>query len=158
MSGARMIALLVLAAATRLNAEHFDIRLTATAGGISREASADQSPPIGGLNARPILKVRAEEVIQIQFIMANVYSHDQAPDAGVRYYVVREREAGQKVVPPLDKTVAEGSFSFNLKPKAKIAGRNRIAIAEPGVYLLRVESMNTQRDHEHFAAIDIVVQ
>jgi hypothetical protein len=90
--------------------------------------------------------------------MTNVYSHDLAPDAGVRYYLVREKEAGQRAVPPIETAVSEGSVSFNLKPKAKIAGRNRVIINEPGTYLLRVESLNTQRDHEHFAAIDIQVQ
>jgi hypothetical protein len=30
-------------------------------------------------------------------------------------------------------------------------------IKEPGVYLLRVETLNTDSDHEHFAAIDVQV-
>lgn len=151
---------LIMFLALVARAEHFDIKLTATAtiSGASREAGADQTPPVGGLNARPVLNVRAGEPIQIQFILTNVYSHDLAPDAGVRYYVVREREAGQKPVPPLESAVSDGSLSFGLKPKARIAGRNRVIIMEPGIYLLRVESVNTQRDHEHFAALDIQVQ
>jgi len=149
---------LVLFAAMLARAEHFDIKLTATASGASAEAEADQTPPIGGLNTRPILKARVGEPILIQFLMTNVYSHDLAPDAGVRYYVVREKEVGQRAVPPIDTAVSEGSVSFSLKPKARIAGRNRLIINEPGTYLLRVESLNTQRDHEHFAAIDIQVQ
>jgi hypothetical protein len=140
-------------------AEHFDIKLVAArADGTSQQASADQSPPAGGLNARPVLKVRAGEKITIQFIMTNVYAHAGAPDAGVRYYVVREKEIGQKTVPALQNVTVEGSFNFDLKPKARIGARQRIAISEPGNYLLRVESLRTQRDHEHFAAIDIEVR
>jgi len=140
-------------------AEHFDIKLVAArADGTTQQAFADQSPPAGGLNARPVLKARAGEKITIQFIMTNVYAHASAPDAGVRYYLVREKEIGQKTVPPFQDVRVGGSFTFDLKPKARIGARQRIAISEPGAYLLRVESMRTQRDHEHFAAIDIEIR
>jgi hypothetical protein len=137
-------------------AEHFDIKLVATrADGTTQQAFADQSPPAGGLNPRPVLKARAGDKITIQFIMTNAYAHASALDAGVRYYLVREKEIGQKAVPPLQNVTVEGSFTFDLKPKARIGARQRITISEPGAYLLRVESLRTQRDHEHFAAIDI---
>ena len=140
-------------------AEHFDIKLSATlANGATQQAFADQSPPAGGLNPRPVLKARVGEKITIQFIMTNVYAHASAPDAGVRYYVVREKEIGQKTVPALQDVTVEGSFNFDLKPKARIGARQRITISQPGNYLLRVESLRTQREHEHFAAIDIQVQ
>ena len=140
-------------------AEHFDIKLSAArADGATQQAFADQSPPAGGLNPRPVLKARVGDKITIQFIMTNVYAHASAPDAGVRYYVVREKEIGQKTVPALQNVTVEGSFNFDLKPKARIGARQRIAISEPGNYLLRVESLRTQREHEHFAAIDIQVQ
>jgi len=71
---------------------------------------------------------------------------------------VREQRAGQKAVPPLVNLTAEGSFTFDLKPKAKIGGKERVVIAQPGIYLLRVESQRTQREHEHFAAIDLEIQ
>ncbi len=32
-----------------------------------------------------------------------------------------------------------------------------LKIDTPGVYLIRVETRNTQSDHEHFSAIDLVV-
>ena len=94
----------------------------------------------------------------MEFMMTNVYAHEIAPDAGVRYYVVREREAGQRSLPSIQNPAAEGSFSFDLKPKARIGARQRFVIREPGIYLLRVESLRTQRDHEHFAAIDLLIQ
>jgi hypothetical protein len=52
------LALGLLPSAAR--AEHFDIKLTATGpDGSSKEAFADQSPPIGGLNPRPVLRAEA---------------------------------------------------------------------------------------------------
>ena len=59
---------------------------------------------------------------------------------------------------PKDGNLLEGSFSLNLKPKARIGARLRLVIDEPGVYLLRVETFRTKSDHEHFAAIDLVIQ
>ena len=140
-------------------AEHFDIQLTATGpDGAAKEAFADQTPPIGGLNPRTVLRARAGDTISIQFVMTNVYAHGFARDAGVRFYVVRERALGQKAVPPLENPTVEGSFHFNLKPKARIGGKERVVMPEPGFYLLRVESQRTQRDHEHFAAIDLEIR
>lgn len=140
-------------------AEHFDIKLTATApDGTSKEAFADQTPPIGGLNPRPVLRARAGDTIAFQFMMTNVYAHESARNAGIRFYIVREPKLGQKAVPPLENLTAEGSFTFNLKPRAKIGAKERVVMPLPGIYLLRVESLRTQRDHEHFSAIDLEIQ
>ena len=140
-------------------AEHFDIKLTATApDSSSKEAFADQTPPVGGLNPRPVLRAKAGDTIAFQFMMTNVYAHESARNAGVRFYIVREQQLGQKAVPPLEKLTAEGSFTFNLKPKAKIGAKERVVMAQPGFYLLRVESQRTHRDHEHFAEIDLEIR
>src|SRR5262245_55014024 len=81
-----------------------------------------------------------------------------ASGAGVHYFVVKERELGQKPVPALTAdVVTEGTFTFDLKPQARIGARQQIVVREPGVYLLRVESQRPQRDHEHFAAMDVHV-
>ena len=151
--------LIILAPAVVLRAEHFDIKLVAAGpDGASQQAFADQSPPEGGLIPRPVLKVRAGDRITMQFIMTNVYPHGMATGAGVHYFVVKERELGQKPVPALtENVVAEGTFTFDLKPQARIGARQQIVVREPGVYLLRVESQRTQRDHEHFAAMDLQV-
>ena len=153
-------ALLSLAMPVPLNAEHFDITLIAAgADGVMKQAYADQSPPEGGLNPRPVLKARVGDQITVQFIMTNVYPHGAAGNAGVHYFVVRERELGQKPVPPLVQgVVVEGTFTLDLKPQARIGSRQRLVIAQPGNYLLRVESQRTQRDHEHFSAIDLQIQ
>jgi hypothetical protein len=143
-----------------LRAEHFDIKLLAVGpDGVTQQAYADQSPPEGGLNPRPVLKARAGGEIVVQFIMTNVYPHGTAANAGVHYYVVKERELGQKPVPALTRDVVlEGTFTFDLKPQARIGARQHFSVRQPGNYLLRVESQRTQRDHEHFSAIDLQIQ
>jgi hypothetical protein len=123
-----------------------------------QQAFADQSPPAGGLNPRPVLKVRAGDQVSFQFVLTNVYDHGVFRNAGVRYYIVREEAAGQKALPSSANAKVEGSFNFPFKPKARIAARQKVAISQPGMYLLRVESFGTQRDHEHFAAIDLEVR
>ena len=151
--------LLVVLLQSTAHAEHFDIKLTATApDGSSKEAFADQTPPVGGLNPRPVLRAKAGDTIAFQFMMTNVYAHESARNAGIRFYIVRERQLGQKAVPPLENLTVEGSFTFNLKPKAKIGTKERVVVPQSGMYLLRVESQRTQRDHEHFAAIDLEIQ
>ena len=149
-----------LIASRPVRAEHFDIKLLAVGpDGVTQEAYADQSPPAAGLNPRPVLKARAGDRITVQFIMTNVYPHGTAANAGVHYYVVRESQLGQKTVPdPAQGVVIEGTFTFALKPQARIGTRQHFTIRQPGTYLLRVESQRTQRDHEHFSAIDIQIQ
>ena len=140
-------------------AEHFDIKLVAAGpDGVTQQAFADQSPPEGGLNPRPVLKARAGDRITVQFIMTNVYPHGMPADAGVHYFIVREGSLGQKPVPPIGQDVViEGTFGLDLKPQARVGMRQQVVIRQPGNYLLRVESQRTQRDHEHFAAIDLQI-
>ena len=152
--------LFVLADPGVTQAEHFNINLVAVGpDGVTAEAFSDQSPPPGGYNPRPLLKVQAGKPITVQFIMTNVYPHGAIKDTGVRYFVVREEKPGQKTVPELKQgVVTQGSFTWNLKPKARIGARLRLVINKPGFYLVRVETLRTRSDHEHFSAIDIQVQ
>src|SRR4029077_12698268 len=97
--------------------------------------------------------------ITVQFIMTNVYPHGAAADAGVHYYIVKESQLGQKNVPGLGQgVVIEGTFTFALKPQARVGTRQHFTIRQPGNYLLRVESQRTQRDHEHFSAINFQIE
>lgn len=154
------IVLASLAAAVTARAEHFNIELVAAGPDGAKESSyADQAPPAMGVNPRPVLKVRAGQPITVQFIMTNVYPHGNIHNAGARYYVVKETTLGQRTLPSLESNVvAQGTFDLNLKPKARIGARMRLTIAQPGIYLLRVESLRTQNTHEHFSAIDLQVQ
>lgn len=123
------------------------------------KASADEEPPAGGVNPRPLFKVKAGEPLAMQFILTNTYPHGNLKDVTVRYFVVRADKAGQKTVPDLDKgTVTQGRFKMNFKPKCRVGARVTFTVKDPGVYLLRVQTANTNSDHEHFSAIDLQVE
>ena len=106
-------------------------------------------------------RIEAGEPIRIQYVLTNVYPHKILKDAVVHFYVARQDEVGQKALPNLDNEeviVVETAFDLDFRPGGKAGGRQTLKIDEPGVYLVRVESGNTQSDHEHFAAIDLVIE
>jgi hypothetical protein len=156
------LALLPLAA----RAEHaaIDLRLIRTDAATGQEvdettAHADQEPPAGGVNPRPLAKVKVGEPLVLQWILTNNYPHGENKDVVVHYYVVREEKPGVKQLPNLTPgTVTEGRFTMNFKPKCRVGARVAFTIKEPGVYLLRVDTANTNSDHEHFSAIDVQVE
>ncbi len=149
-----------------VQAEHADItlivaRLDVETGKMSGEVKsvADEEPPAGGTIARPQFKAKAGEPLQLQFVYVNTYPHDVHKDVRIRYYVVRTDKIGQKKVPDLARgVVTQGQFQLDFRPKTKVGARTAFTVAEPGVYLLRVESARTKSDHEHFSAIDLVVE
>ena len=127
--------------------------------GVSTEegrSSADREPPPGGLHPRPLVHVKANDPLALQFVLTNAYPHGEKKNVTVRYILVREEKAGQKAVPDLTKNVVtQGRFTLNFKPKCRVGAQVRFALKERGLYLLRVETLNTDSDHEHFSAIDI---
>ena len=54
--------------------------------------------------------------------------------------------------------VTQGAATLDFKPKCRIGALLKFSIDTPGIYLVRVETRNTKRDHEHFAAIDLEVK
>ncbi len=139
-------------------AEHAKIELEVAGRRHQVTAHVDQTPPEWGKNPRPVLKVRPDELVKVQFMLTNVYPHKTLENVVVHFFVVREEKAGQKEIPDLKgDVVLESAFDMDLKPGGKAGQRSTFKISEPGAYLLRVETRNTQSDHEHFAAIDLVV-
>jgi hypothetical protein len=123
-----------------------------------KSASADEEPPLGGLNPRPLMKVKAGESLVLQFIFTNTYPHKEVKDVSVRYFVARVDKVKQKTLPDLSDAVIDGKFTLNFKPKGRVGARVGFAIPKPGIYMVRVESLNTQSDHEHFSSIDLEVE
>jgi hypothetical protein len=139
-------------------AEHAKIELEVAGRRGQATAHVDQTPPEWGKNPRPVLKVRPDEPVKVQFLLTNVYPHKTLENVVVHFFVVREEKAGQKEIPDLKgEVVVESAFEMDFKPGRKAGQRTTFKIAEPGAYLVRVETRNTQSDHEHFAAIDLVV-
>jgi hypothetical protein len=137
------------------------IRLDVKAGQSPNEASAsaDTEPPLGGLQLRPLFQAKAGEPLALQFVLTNTYPHGVKKDVTVRFFVAREDRPRQKTLPDLGKgVVTQGQFTLDFKPGCRVGARVRFTIRQPGVYLLRVETLNTDSDHEHFSAIDLQVK
>lgn len=131
----------------------------------------DQEPPVGGFNKRTKLKAKVGDPLAFQYVLTNVYPHGLIKDVTIRYFVVRIDKPGQKKIPPLaakkgiatqqqiDETVVtQGQIVMNLKPKCRVGARVRFQISKPGIYLVRVDTLNTKRDHEHFSAVELEVK
>jgi hypothetical protein len=142
-------------------AEHAKITLDVTAKGEPVTAYVDQTPPEHGKNPRPVVKVKAGEPIKINWVLTNVYPNKTLENVVVHFYIAKQQKVGQKPTPDLGdeaNVVMESAFEMDFKPGAKAGARNTLKIDKPGVYLIRVESRQTQSDHEHFAAVDLVVE
>lgn len=139
-------------------AEHAKIQLEVAGRRDQVTAHVDQTPPEWGKNPRPVLTVRPGEPVKVQFLLTNIYPHKTLENVVVHFFVVREEKAGQKPIPDLKgEVVLETAFDMDMKPGGKAGQRTTFRVHDPGAYLVRVETRNTQSDHEHFAAIDLVV-
>lgn len=143
-------------------AEHFDIVLRVEADGAHGEAYMDTTPPIGGVNPRPVVHMKAGSVVTIAWRMKSGYPHGTMKDVGVHFFVVHEDALGQKPVPdPAGKAgVLDNHFSMDFAPSAAASGYARVKLTEPGAYLVRLQSENTfqEHGHEHFSAVDVQVE
>jgi hypothetical protein len=154
-------ALLALAWAVAARAEHAKINLEVSAKGSQETAFVDQTPPDWGKNPRPVVRAKAGEQVKVQYVLTNVYPHKTLENVVVHFYVARQGKPGQKELPSLGDekaVVMESAFEMDFKPGAKAGTRTTFKVDVPGSYLIRVETKQTQSDHEHFAAIDLVVE
>ncbi len=143
-------------------AEHFDILLRAIIGDKQVEASADTTPPIGGVNKRPVLKGKSGEFVKINWLMKNVFPHGAQKGVKVHFFIVKEAKLGQKPVPnPAGKAgVLDDAFTMDFSEKSTASGSLKIKLPDPGAYLVRIQSESDQEvhDHEHFSALDLEVE
>jgi hypothetical protein len=140
-------------------AEHAKINLDVATPRESVSAFVDQTPPESGKNPRPVIKARVNEKIRIEYLITNVYPHKTLENVVVHFYIAHQKNVGQKELPDLKgDVVTETAFDMDFKPGGKAKQRSTLKIDTPGVYLVRLETRNTQSDHEHFAAIDLVVE
>ena len=110
---------------------------------------------------RLIVKAKAGQTLTVDWVATNTGDTDTLTGLRVHFFVVKIDKAGQEKVPKLDKDVVhEGILSLDFKPKEKASGRFGLTIRKPGSYLVRVETIGTliSHGHEHFAAIDILVE
>ena len=145
-----------------VGAEHFDILLKVVSGDKQAQAAMDTTPPIGGVNPRPVVHVNAGDEVKIPWQMKNGFPHGSQKKVTIHFFVVREAALGQKPVPdPAGQSgVVDNSFVMDFAPAAAANGSLRFKPTDKGSYLVRVQSENTHdaHGHEHFAGIDLDVQ
>jgi len=154
-----LLPVIAFALVSPVRAEHARITLDVESEGQKVTAHVDQTPPVSGKNPRPVLKARVGETIRVQWMFQNTYPHKTLKDVVVHFFIAPESEVGQKELPTLgDDVVVESAFDMDFKPGTHAGGRQTLTITRPGTYLIRVESLKTQSDHEHFSAMDLVVE
>ena len=143
-----------------VRAEHARINLDVVAPGGQQTAFVDQTPPASGKNPRPVLKAKAGETIKVQWMFTNVYPKKTLENVVVHFFIAREDKVGQKDLPDMngEGVILESAFEMDFKPGAKAGQKNTLRIDNPGVYLVRIETRQTNSDHEHFSAIDLVIE
>ena len=143
-------------------AEHFDIMLRVEAPKSRGEAFWDTTPPLGGVNPRPVVKAKVGEDIRITWRMKNVFPHDTMKKVTIHFFVVKEEKTAQKPVPnPAGPAgLVDNSFVMDFAPNAAANGALKLKFTDPGSYLVRVQSEDTHQDHdhEHFSAIDVEIE
>jgi hypothetical protein len=172
--GAFVFAAVMIGSVSAVRAEHarIDLRVIRP-GGKEASATSDTDPPAGGRNTPPILKVKANQPLVLQFFFTNTDPHHDIDQVQIRYYIVRVEKLGrkpavtfqdvsgrQKEAQPFVEPgiVSRGEFILDFKPETKVGTRLKFQIPAPGIYSVRVGSVGTQSDHEHFSAIDLVAE
>jgi hypothetical protein len=154
---ASMAVLLVVGQTAR--GEHAKINLDVIVPGDQKTAFVDQTPPPTGKNPRPVIKAKVRDPIKVEWSFTNVYPHKTLENVILHFYVAPVAKVAQKELPKIDdNVVVETAFEMDFKPGARSKARTVIKIDQPGVYMVRVESRQTGSDHEHFAAIDLIVE
>jgi hypothetical protein len=174
-------------------ASHLVMDLTVEGRPQAAHAGADTSPPAIGKNVRPRVQVRAGDSVKLRWSVKNADARRKLDRLLVHLFIVREAEAGQKEVPdPRKGALWESVFATALEPSKGTSGEVEVPVDQPGTYLVRVESMLSERNpppaparakasppprpragsaksgdpgtgiggfgHEHFAAVDLVVE
>jgi hypothetical protein len=111
---------------------------------------------------RGVLEAKAGQRVTVKWTLRNVDPRATFKDVTVHFFAVKEAKAGQTAVPKLDRDVAaESALSMDFKPKDSNEGELSFPLDKPGVYLLRVETLDAAQGEdgrEYFAALDLVVR
>jgi hypothetical protein len=150
---------LTLASVPAALASHLAVQLTVEAGGRRVQAETDTFPPPGGRKPRPVLKAHSGDTIRLRWSVKNPDRSKKIEKLLIHLAIVPEAQVGQKEVPDLRKdAVWQTAIATALEPNHDTHGEIELPVSERGVYLIRVESGFTERDHEHFAAVDLQIE
>jgi hypothetical protein len=155
------VALLALTMPGTARGEHFEIQLTVSSSTERQTSTSDTNTPQKpqGNDPRPVVHAKVGEEIVLQYFVSSNFPHNAIKQVTILHYIVPEDKAAQDTVPGIENAVIEGHFVMDFQPKtSKVGIRQRLKIEKKGTYLARVESQNSDSDHEHFSAQDLVVE
>ena len=145
----------------RLCASDMELSIEVKAGGQRvRTAQTEIQPSQKKPQPRPTCIVKAHQDFVVSWKATNTSKRDTFKDVTIHCVVVAENQPGQTTMPVLRDPVQESALWMDFKPGGTATGKFSLAIAEPGAYLLRVdtrEMLNTH-GHEHFAALDLICE
>lgn len=155
-----LFALSFLSTARLAYADHFLIDLEAKSGAATKTATVSTTGSVAKPKARGILEIKPGESMTVKWTVTYTAKQGMVKDQLIHFFVVKEEKVGQVAVPKLDKDVAvESALTMDFNPKDKTDGELTFTLDRPGSYLLRLEASKADGDdHEHFAALDIVVK
>jgi hypothetical protein len=159
------LGLIVLAGhllAGQARADGFAIDLEVKATKLGKTAHEEMANFGGPPKERLALNAREGELITVHWTLSHPGQNDTAKDVVIHFFVVREAQAGQRVVPKLDKDViVEGALTMDFKPRDRTEGDLVFVIPTRGCYLIRLENIGAAHgieEHEQFADLDLVAQ
>jgi hypothetical protein len=158
--GLTMLGILLFVPGAR--ADHFAIDLKVQVGKMCKTAHAE----IMALGVKPkkrgTLTVHADALLTVAWTLRSTATKATVKNVLVHFFVVKEPQAGQSTVPKLNKdVVVESALTLDFQPADKARGELHFTIAQPGNYLVRLETIGAAvgRDaYEHFAALDVLVR
>ena len=119
-------------------------------------------PPGVKAKTRAILNVKAGERVKVRWTLTNRHDKATFKNIVIHFFVVKQERIGQQDIPKLNKGVlVESALTMDFEPKDRTKGELTFTIDMPGAYLIRVETIGAAADaegHEHFAALDLVLE
>jgi hypothetical protein len=135
-------------------AGEFSISLKAQAGGREQTAASARSA-----NARPAFAARVKEVLAVQWAAINGIAGVSLSDVTLHVFLDSAPTAAGGPRPG-PRALYESAAVADFEPGAKSSGDFRMPLAEPGKYVLRVETIGAARKlgHEIAAEMQVSVQ
>src|SRR5262249_36763235 len=141
---------------------HFAFELQVKTAKATKKGTPDIAAVGAKPKSRPVMNAKAGDEIAVKWTLSSTANKGVTKDVTVHLVVVKEEKVGQLAVPKLDKDVAaETAMTMDFKPKDRAKGDVTVTIDKPGAYLVRVETIGAAagaEGHEHFAALDLVVE
>ncbi|HYT94396.1 MAG TPA: hypothetical protein VEL76_37120 [Gemmataceae bacterium] len=143
-------------------AHHFTIDLKVQAGKNSATVHAETAAIGVKPKERSVLRVKAGSRVAVQWTLTNTDAKAAFKNVLVHFFAVKQEKLNQVAPAKLLKgVVAESALTIDFAPKDGTKGELTFTIDIPGFYHLRLETIGAAvgvDGHEHYAALDLIVE